>query len=97
MNEPENRTARTANLAYAAVAGQAGCFTLAIVMAALFIGLWLDAHFGTRGPFTIGVLLFSIPLSLFLMVRIALGAVRRITPPSQHGESQRRLTEEDDR
>ncbi|MBK8022123.1 MAG: AtpZ/AtpI family protein [Chloroflexi bacterium] len=81
---PEEPLTRAANLGYAAVAGQAGCFTLAIIIVALLIGIWLDARMGTRGPFTIGLLLMSIPLSLFLMVRIALGAVNKIKPPPQN-------------
>lgn len=81
--QPDEPIARTANLGYAAVAGQAGCFTLAITLIALFIGLWLDSRFGVRGPFTIGLLVLSVPLSLFIMLRIAMGAIRRISPPRQ--------------
>lgn len=75
--------ARAANLGYAAIAGQAGCFTLAIILIALLIGLWLDAQAGTRGPFTIGLLLLSIPFSLYVMVRFALAAIGRIRPQRQ--------------
>jgi hypothetical protein len=78
--------ARTVNLGYAAVAGQAGCVTMAVIIISLLVGLWLDAQMGTRGPFTIGLLLFSIPFSLFLMVRIALEATARITPPRRKDE-----------
>gem|GEM_PF-595719 len=74
---------RAANLGYAAVAGQAGCFTLGIILIALFGGIWLDAQFGTRGPFVMGLLLISIPFSLFVMVRIALGAIGEIRPPAR--------------
>ncbi len=71
---------RIVNLTLAAVAAQSGCFTLVIVIGALLLGLALDAHFGRKGPFTIGLLLLSVPFSLFLMVRIALGAVKMIQP-----------------
>lgn len=81
MGEPRPGTQRVRNLTLAAIAAQAGCFTLTIVVAALLAGLWLDAQAGQRGPFTIGLLIVSIPISLFGMLRIALGAVRRITPP----------------
>ncbi|MBE2184369.1 MAG: AtpZ/AtpI family protein [Anaerolineae bacterium] len=77
-NPPPNRVK---NLTLAAVAAQSGCFTLVIVIGALLIGLALDAHFGQKGPFTIGLLLLSIPFSLFLMVRVALSAVKMIQPP----------------
>jgi hypothetical protein len=81
---------RAKNMAYAAVAGQAGCFTLIIVMIALFAGLWLDRQFNVRGIFTLGLLLLSIPLSLYVMVRIALGSIRQIQPSQnklQRGQS----------
>ena len=80
---PDEPTTRAANLGYAAVAAQVGCFTLLIILIALFVGLWLDAQAGTRGPFTIGLLVLSVPISLFVMLRIALGAIRRISPPRQ--------------
>lgn len=78
----DKQPSRAKNLGYAAVAAQAGCWSIIIVMLALFAGLWLDARFEVRGPFTIGLLLLSVPVSLFIMVRIALGAVRWIQPPA---------------
>lgn len=81
-NKPgSNQSSRLANITLAVVAAQSGCFTLFLVVGALLLGLWLDAQFGQRGPFTIGLLLLSVPVSLFVMVRVALGAVRRIQPP----------------
>lgn len=71
---------RARNLALAAVAAQAGCATIAIIILALLIGLWLDAQVGVRGLFTIGMLVISVPLTLYVMVRIALGATKRIIP-----------------
>jgi len=73
---------RVYNLTLAAIAGQAGCFTLSVVIIALLAGLWLDAQTGQRGLFTIGLLVCSIPISLVGMVRIALGAVARLSPPT---------------
>jgi hypothetical protein len=77
MNE---RPSRAKNLTYAALAAQAGCVNLLLVFSALFVGLWLDAQFGVRGPFTIGLLVLSVPIGLVLMLRIALGAIRRMRP-----------------
>lgn len=62
------------------MAGQAGCASLVLIIIALLIGIWLDSQFGLRGPFTVGLLLLSIPLSLFVMVRIALGTIKEIQP-----------------
>jgi hypothetical protein len=71
---------RIKNLGLAAVAGQAGCATLIIVFGALLFGLWLDAQLGQRGPCVFGLLILSVPFSLFIMLRIALGAINRIVP-----------------
>lgn len=74
------KPSRIKNLGLAAVAGQAGCATLIIVFAALLIGLWLDSQLQQRGPCTFGLLILSVPLSLWVMLRIALGAISRIVP-----------------
>lgn len=79
----QQRPSRARNLALAAVAAQAGCATIIIIILALLIGLWLDAQFGVRGLFTIGVLALSVPLTLYIMLRIALGATKRIIPQSE--------------
>lgn len=54
-----------------------------IIMIALFGGLALDAVFGLRGPFTIGLLLLSIPFSLFYHGRLALVRSSRLRPLSR--------------
>lgn len=77
MKKSEMRQ-RARNLGLAAVAGQAGCATLIIVFGALFLGLWLDSQFDQRGPCTFGVLILSVPVSLYAMLRIAMGAIRLI-------------------
>lgn len=81
-NQPPSRVK---NLTLAAMAGQAGCASLVLIIVALLVGIWLDARFGVRGPFTVGLLLLSIPLSLFVMVRIALGTIKQIQPGSNAG------------
>ena len=58
------------NITLVAVAGQVGCLTLVIIMAALFGGLWLDSQLGTRPMFTITLMIVSIPITLFAMVWI---------------------------
>ncbi len=85
---------RVRNLTLAAFAGLSGCFTVTIIVAALLIGLWLDAHFQQRGPFTIGLLLLSFPISLFVMVRTALGSVKSIRTQPLNERHQESNTEE---
>lgn len=73
---------RLRNLGLAAIAGQAGFATVMIVFGALFVGLWMDSLLGQRGPCVFGTLILSIPLSLYMMLRITLGAIDRIIPQS---------------
>ncbi len=66
------------NMLLAALLGQIGVLTLAIVLAAAFGGLALDAKLGTKPWFTIGLLVVSIPVSILLMVWIARKTVTKI-------------------
>ncbi|MCZ2097635.1 MAG: AtpZ/AtpI family protein [Anaerolineae bacterium] len=71
------------NLALAAVAGQAGCLSVVLIFMALFAGLFLDARLNTHPVFTIGLVLVSVPLSLYAMIRLMLssvGAIRHAPP-----------------
>jgi F0F1-type ATP synthase assembly protein I len=75
MNLPnsgkEDQKQRTVNVIIAVLVAQVGCVTLAILLGALFGGLWLDNHFGTKPTYTIVFLLVSIPVSVILMLLIA--------------------------
>lgn len=51
-----------------------------MVFVALFVGLWLDAQFGLKGPFTVGMVIISVPITLFVVFRIVLGLLKRIEP-----------------
>jgi ABC-type molybdate transport system permease subunit len=74
----EKKLQRTYNLTLAAVTGQVGCLTLIIILAALFGGLWLDNRFDTRPMFTIGLVIASVPVTLFLMIWVAKKATAKI-------------------
>lgn len=54
----------------ALVIGQAGCLTLVIVILAVLAGLWLDEALGTKPTFTLILILGSIPVSLFTLVKV---------------------------
>jgi F0F1-type ATP synthase assembly protein I len=60
------------------VIGQVGCLTLVIVLASVFLGLWLDGIFGTKPMFTLILLLAGIPLSVFLMLFVARRTLARL-------------------
>lgn len=68
-------------MAFAAMAGQAGCASVIVIIGALFLGIWLDEIFDSRPAFTLGLILTSVPVSLVMMVYIALKATKQITPP----------------
>ncbi|MBI5669978.1 MAG: hypothetical protein HZC41_18445 [Chloroflexi bacterium] len=81
MVEEPKPPSRINNLSLTGIAGLAGCFITVMVIAALLIGLWLDARFGLRGPFTVGLVLLSVPVTLWMVVRVVLGLVRAVQPP----------------
>jgi F0F1-type ATP synthase assembly protein I len=87
-----NNKQKVINLALAVVAGQVGCATLVIVLAAVFIGLWLDNHFATRPVLTIVSILVSIPISVLVMVLLARTAVSHI---KTDGEQTKKSSQED--
>ncbi len=68
------------NLGLAGFAGTVGVVTLGIVVAALLLGIFLDAQLHTRPLFTILILLGSVPITIFVMFRLALGAIARMKP-----------------
>lgn len=80
-----------AGLALASTVSQVGCVIVIIVIGALALGLLLDKLLGTKPVLTLVLVLGSIPISLFSVVRIALSAARRIQEPpgeeaSEEGE-----------
>lgn len=77
---PEKDKSRYAlNLTLAAVAGQVGCLTLVIILAALIAGLWLDARFATKPMFTIILMIASVPVTLFLMFWVVRKATSKLS------------------
>jgi len=65
-------------LALAGLLGQVGCVTLVLIFVALGIGLWLDSQFDSRPIFTLFFVLGSVPVTIYLMVRIVLTGMARI-------------------
>ena len=80
------------NLALAAVAGQVGCLTLIIIIAALFLGLWLDSRFDTRPVLTLVLVFGSLPVSLIMMFVVVRGATKRI----KHGSFNQKEKSQDE-
>ena len=76
-HDPEPRSTGMP-LALAGLLGSVGCVTLIVIFVALGIGLWLDLQFDSRPLLTVIFVLASIPVTIFLMVRIVLGGMERI-------------------
>lgn len=51
--------------------GQVGCLTLVVIMASVFLGLWLDGVFDTKPVFTLILLFAGIPVSVLLMLFVS--------------------------
>jgi uncharacterized YccA/Bax inhibitor family protein len=96
-SEPPKYPQIKPNLALYSVGGQVGCVTLIIVFAALFAGIGIDRLLGTKPIFTLILTLGSAPLSLFITYRLAMRAVRSVTPDKPAEEQSNRVEEEDKR
>lgn len=96
-SDPNKKFQYALNLGLAGFAGQVGCVTLVIVFGALFGGLWLDRMLNVRPLFTILLLLGSVPVTIFIMFRLALGAIAKIKPvlpPSEKTEETKKKEED---
>ncbi|HLC01989.1 MAG TPA: AtpZ/AtpI family protein [Anaerolineales bacterium] len=58
--------------------GQSGCVTLVIIATALVGGLWLDGQFDSKPLFTLLLVLGSVPVTLYLMVRILTSGLAKL-------------------
>lgn len=81
-----SRRGRWKNLGIVGITALSGFITVALVVGALIVGLWLDARLGVRGPATICLLVASVPVSLTLMILLTLSLVKRLPPPELPNE-----------
>lgn len=65
-------------LAVAGLLGQVGCVTLVVIFIALGAGLWLDSQLNSRPILTLVLVIGSVPLTIYLMVRIVLTGMAKI-------------------
>ena len=54
-----------------------GVSSLVIILAALYLGLWLDKQNGSEPAFTIGLLLASIPISIIAMIFLVKAIIKK--------------------
>jgi F0F1-type ATP synthase assembly protein I len=76
--QDEFRTAVTMTVVW--VAG----LTLGVIFLALFAGILLDKFLDTKPLFTILLMVASIPLTIYLTLRVVRSATSRITPPAKN-------------
>lgn len=100
MSSPDKREndslQRAYNLTLASVAGQVGCLTLVVIIAALLFGLWLDNRFDTKPLFTLILMIGSVPVTLVMMFKIVTTATRHMKT-DQPKKSAEKPEEENDR
>lgn len=68
------------NLAVLSVGAEVGCATLIIVFLSIFIGIGLDKLLGTKPVFIILMTLGSAPISIYITYKLAMRAVKNVTP-----------------
>jgi hypothetical protein len=78
----EQKPPRIRNLTITSILALTGFISLGVIGVALVVGLWIDSQLGRRGPVTVCLLVLSVPVSLYLMVRTVLTLVKFIALPA---------------
>ncbi len=91
----QDHSPRTKNLTFAGLSALTGCVSLIVVIIALLVGLYIDSLIGQRGPATICLVILSVPVSLFLMVKIALTLIGQIQPANFNENEAQSQSKED--
>lgn len=94
MGSGDDRQQIARSLALASLVSQIGCVTIIIVVGGLVVGLWLDSQLDTRPLFTVLFLLGTVPVSTYVLVRIALSSAAQLSPPSSEA-SKEELSDKD--
>ncbi|GJQ35810.1 MAG: AtpZ/AtpI family protein [Anaerolineales bacterium] len=71
MAQSEQKGRNILNTLLVVMIGQVGCLTLVVIMASVFLGLWLDGMFDTKPVFTLILLFAGIPVSVLLMLFVS--------------------------
>lgn len=62
------------------LAGEAGCVSVVLAIGALLLGLWLDHVLNTRRIVAIVCVVGSVPINLFITLRLTQRLVARVIP-----------------
>jgi F0F1-type ATP synthase assembly protein I len=85
QSEQKGRSALTTLLIV--LIGQVGCLTLIIILASVFVGLWLDNMFGTKPVITLVLLFAGIPISVLVMLVVARRTLARIKAEAENDKN----------
>ena len=78
MTQSEQKGRSALNTLLIVLIGQVGCLTLIIILASVFLGMWLDNMFGTKPVITLVLLFAGIPISVLVMLVVARKTLARI-------------------
>jgi magnesium-transporting ATPase (P-type) len=78
--------------AIAGIIGQIGCLTVIIITIALIAGLYLDRFLDTGRLFTLLFVVGSVPITLYVTVRVSLTAVSRLQQSKSTGNTEENHT-----
>jgi F0F1-type ATP synthase assembly protein I len=78
MTQSDNNRKNILNTLLIVMIGQVGCLTLVVILASVFLGLWLDGLFGTKPLLTLILLFAGIPLSVLLMLFVSRRTLARL-------------------
>lgn len=62
---------------------QVGCLAVVIAVGSLLLGLWLDEQFASKPRLTLICVVLSVPVNLFVVLRVTQLLVARIIPPDK--------------
>jgi F0F1-type ATP synthase assembly protein I len=74
---------RLVNMTVIALVGQVGCLTLIIVLGAVFGGMWIDRRMDTKPFGTIILVAVSVPIAIFVMLKVVRATLRKLGMDSQ--------------
>jgi F0F1-type ATP synthase assembly protein I len=83
MTQSEQKGRNALNTLLIVLVGQVGCLTLIIILASVFLGLWLDNMLGTKPVITLVLLFAGIPISVLVMLTVARRTLARMKAESE--------------
>jgi F0F1-type ATP synthase assembly protein I len=92
--QPQDKQ-RLVNMTVIALVGQVGCLTLLIVLGAVFLGMWIDSRMNSRPVGTIILVAVSVPLAIFVMLKVVRGTLRKLGLESNPPENIKEGNKED--